>query len=114
MVTAQVEDVVKWEEGFRTHGDLFRNSYTVTTPVGIAISEGNEIAVCFEPADLDKALGGHPLPSDGRSHGYRRCQSGDREGLRIRQGIPGLGALRRETTLTPDPRWCYAMLPPPM
>ncbi len=56
IVTAQVEDVVKWEAGFRTHGDLFRNSYTVTTPVGIAISEGNEIAVCFEPADLDTAL----------------------------------------------------------
>ena len=56
IVTAQVEDVVKWEAGFRTHGDLFRNSYTVTTPVGIAISEENEIAVCFEPEDLDKAL----------------------------------------------------------
>ena len=23
-VTAQVEDSVKWEERFRTHGDLFR------------------------------------------------------------------------------------------
>ena len=56
IVTAQVEDVVKWEAGFRTHGDLFRNSYTVTTPVGIAISEGNEIAVCFEPADVNTAL----------------------------------------------------------
>ena len=56
IVTAQVEDVVKWEAGFRTHGDLFRNSYTVTAPVGIAISEGNEVAVCFEPADVDKAV----------------------------------------------------------
>ena len=33
VVTAQVENVVKWEAGFRTHGDLFRNAYTVTTPV---------------------------------------------------------------------------------
>ena len=56
VVTAQVEDVVKWEAGFRTHGDLFRNAYTVTTPVGIAISEGNEVAVCFEPADVAMAV----------------------------------------------------------
>ena len=52
VVTAQVQDSVKWEEGFRTHGDLFR-SQTVTAPIGIAINEGNEIAVCFEPEDLD-------------------------------------------------------------
>ena len=56
VVTAQVEDSVKWEEGFRTHGDLFRNNYGVTAPVSFAINEGNAIAVCFEPADLKKAL----------------------------------------------------------
>ncbi len=56
VITAQVEDVVKWEEGFRTHGELFRNSYTVTTPIGIATREGNEVAVCFDPADLDKFM----------------------------------------------------------
>ena len=56
VVTAQIEDPVKWEAGFRTHGELFRNAYTVTNPIGIAITEGNEIAVCFEPEDLDKAL----------------------------------------------------------
>lgn len=54
VVTAQVEDVVKWEEGFRTHGELFRNRYTVTAPIGIAINEPNEVAVCFEPKELDK------------------------------------------------------------
>ena len=48
VITAQVEDPVKWEAGFRTHGELFRNNYTVTTPIGIAIS-GNEVAVCFGP-----------------------------------------------------------------
>ena len=82
IVTAQVEDVVKWEAGFRTHGDLFRNSYTVTTPVGIAISEGNEIAVCFEPADVNTGTGGHPFLSDSRCHDRGRCQEGDCEGLR--------------------------------
>ena len=25
VITAQVEDAVKWEEGFRTHGELFRS-----------------------------------------------------------------------------------------
>ena len=55
VVTAQVEDSVKWEEGFRTHGDLFRNQ-TVTTPIDIAITEGNEVAVCMEPENLDTFL----------------------------------------------------------
>ena len=52
VVTAQVADPVKWEAGFRRHGELFR-SQTVTTAIGIAV-DGNEVAVCFEPADLDK------------------------------------------------------------
>ena len=56
VVTAQVEDAVKWDKGLRTHGDIFRNNYTVTAPVSFAISEGNTVAVCFEPADVDKAL----------------------------------------------------------
>ena len=52
VVTAQVEDLVKWEEGFRTHGDLFR-SQTVSGPIGIATNEGNEVAICFDASDLD-------------------------------------------------------------
>ena len=51
VVTAEVEDPVKWEQSFRTHGDLFR-SQTITKPVGIATIEGNQVAVCFEPDDL--------------------------------------------------------------
>ncbi len=49
--TAQVEDVAKWEEGFRTHGDIMRNA-TMSGPIGIG-SEGNVIAVCFEVENLD-------------------------------------------------------------
>ena len=49
VVSAQVEDPVRWEEGFRTHGDLFR-TYTVSK-MEYAI-DGNEISVCGEPADL--------------------------------------------------------------
>jgi hypothetical protein len=51
ILTAQVQDGVKWEAGFRTHGDLFR-IYTLQAPVQYTIS-GNEIAICMEPGDLD-------------------------------------------------------------
>ena len=54
-VTAQVENSAKWEKGFRTHGDLFR-SQTVTRPIHFAVNQGNEIAICFEPDDLDAFL----------------------------------------------------------
>ena len=57
VVTAQVEEPVRWEEGFRTHGELFR-SYTVDTPVTFGITEGNEVAICLEPADLDAFTAG--------------------------------------------------------
>lgn len=56
VIVAQVEDPVKWEKGFRTHGDLFK-SQTITKPVGIGI-EGNQVAVCFEPEDLAVCLKG--------------------------------------------------------
>ncbi len=52
VITAQVEDLVKWEEGFRTHGDLFR-SQTVSGPIGIGTNEGNEVAMCLDASDLD-------------------------------------------------------------
>ena len=51
VITAKVEDVTKWETGFRTHGEHF-NRMGVTGPIGIAINAGNEVALCFEPADV--------------------------------------------------------------
>ena len=51
VVVAQVEDSVEWEEGFRTHGDLFR-SQTITKPIIFGTLGGNQAAVCFEPDDL--------------------------------------------------------------
>ncbi len=51
VVTAQVEDPVKWEQGFRTHGALFR-SQTVTKPINFATIAGNQVAVCLEPDDV--------------------------------------------------------------
>ncbi len=53
IITAQVEDVVKWEASFRTHGDLFRRQTTIS-PIGIATNEeNNDVAVSFEVSDLD-------------------------------------------------------------
>ena len=51
IITAEVEDLVQWEEGFRSHGDLFRRQ-TVTTPISISTNEKNEVALIFEPNDL--------------------------------------------------------------
>ena len=56
VITAEVEDLTKWEEGFRSHGDLFR-SQTVTKPISIATNEGNEVALIFEPEDLEIFMG---------------------------------------------------------
>jgi hypothetical protein len=50
IITAQVQDPVKWEAGFRTHGDLFR-TYTVRAPIHYTIA-GNEVAICMEPENL--------------------------------------------------------------
>jgi hypothetical protein len=51
LVTAQVQDPVKWEAGFRTHGDLFR-SMKVRDAMHYAI-KGNEISVFSETENLD-------------------------------------------------------------
>ena len=55
IITAEVQDPVSFEEGFRTHADLFRRQ-TVSTPINFAILEGNRVACCFEPEDLDTYL----------------------------------------------------------
>ena len=51
VITAQVENSVKWEAGFRTHGDLFR-SQSITIPIDFGFIDGNHVAICLEPADL--------------------------------------------------------------
>ena len=55
VVTANVEDLAKWDEGFRKHGDLFR-SQTVSGSIGMATTEGNDVAVCFEAENPDTFL----------------------------------------------------------
>jgi hypothetical protein len=51
IVTAQVQDPVKWEAGFRTHGDFFQKNYTLRSPVRYTIT-GNEVAIYMEPENL--------------------------------------------------------------
>ena len=46
---------MKWEKNFRTHGSPFR-SQTVNKPVSSATIEGNHVAVCLEPDDLDTCM----------------------------------------------------------
>lgn len=70
VITAQVEDAKKWEAGFRTHGELFKNTYTVTRPIGIAINEDNEVAVCFEPEDVGKLLAAIDTPATAEAMAY--------------------------------------------
>ena len=55
IATAQVEDAAKWEQGFRTHGELFK-SMTVNKPIHFNVTPQNEIVICFEPDDLDKYM----------------------------------------------------------
>ena len=69
LVVAQVKDPVRWEENFRTHGDLFK-SYTVTKPVSFGTIEGNHVAVCFEPDDLKRLYDDYEFPSHSGSHGF--------------------------------------------
>ncbi|HEX4485010.1 MAG TPA: hypothetical protein VH088_02010 [Terriglobales bacterium] len=50
ILTCQVEDPVKWEAGFRTHGDLLR-TYNLGAPVQFTLS-GKDLVMCMEPKDL--------------------------------------------------------------
>jgi hypothetical protein len=51
LITAEVDDLEKWEKGFRTHGALFKQMAVSRMEFGSA--DGNRIAVCGETADLD-------------------------------------------------------------
>ncbi len=52
IATAQVEDSAKWEEGFRTHGDLFKDM--TVTAIHFTATDENEIAIQFDVDDTDK------------------------------------------------------------
>ena len=52
IITAQVEDAAKWEEGFRTHGDLLRSMTSTVTY--FTISKYNEMTLYADVEDVDK------------------------------------------------------------
>ena len=54
IITAQVEDGAKWEEGFRTRGDLLRSMTSTVTH--FSVSAENEVALYAEPTDLAKYM----------------------------------------------------------
>jgi hypothetical protein len=54
VVTALVEDGKKWEEGFLTHGDLFK-SQTVTR-LDYSAGEGNAVALYLEVDDVERYM----------------------------------------------------------
>ena len=51
VVIAEVEDLDKWEKGFRTHRDLFRQM--AVSKMEFGTTEGNRIAVSGETTNLD-------------------------------------------------------------
>ena len=67
ILTAQVQDPVKWEAGFRTHGDLFRGSMFLRSPVHYTIT-GNEVAICAGAREREVVYSSHGVAGDGRSH----------------------------------------------
>ncbi len=52
IITAKVEDAAKWEEGFRTHGDLLRSM--TSTVSHFTISADNELTIYADVDDVDK------------------------------------------------------------
>ncbi len=54
IITAQVEDASKWEEGFRTNGELLRSMTSTVTY--ITTTAENEVTLYAEPDDVDKFL----------------------------------------------------------
>ncbi|MCP4991267.1 MAG: hypothetical protein GY928_36020 [Colwellia sp.] len=50
----EVEDLEKWEKGFRTRGERLKKQ-TIKNPINFGVSENNnEIAIIFEFEDFDK------------------------------------------------------------
>ena len=62
VITAKVEDTAKWEAGFRSHGELFRRQ-TNSSPIHLSINAENEVALIFEPKNLETFM--HLLDTEG-------------------------------------------------
>lgn len=56
VIVAKCKDQAKWEQGFRTHGEIFRNDYKVTKPVSYGTGDDSHVAVCVDSDDLSAAM----------------------------------------------------------
>lgn len=53
IVVGTVQDMKRWEEGFRTHADIFRTQ-SIISPIEFATPlTGDEVAVLFQVGNLD-------------------------------------------------------------
>ena len=65
LIFAQVEDSTKWEEGFRSHSDLFK-SMSIVKQSFATIGE-NEVAICSETDDIAKYMEVFESPATGEA-----------------------------------------------
>ena len=70
----------------------------MTKPIDFAAIDGNQIAVCMEPDNLDTFMKNLDSPASGGSHGLRWGQARDRQGVRAGQGVQSLGLRHSEAT----------------
>jgi hypothetical protein len=68
IITAKVEDSAKWEEGFRTHGELLKSMTSTVTY--FTISEDNELTLYAEPDEVDKFLEVMDSPATAEAMAY--------------------------------------------
>ena len=55
IVTAEVENLESWEEGYRSHGDLFK-SQNVASPTVFGNDGKGEVVVCQDVPDVEAHL----------------------------------------------------------
>ena len=68
IITAKVEDSAKWEEGFRTHGELLKSMTSTVTY--FTISKDNELTLYAEPDEVDKFLEVMDSPATAEAMAY--------------------------------------------
>ena len=61
IITVEVQDPVKWEAGFRSHGEIFR-TYGVNAPISYTTA-GNQTVVCMEVANVETLQRQMALPA---------------------------------------------------
>lgn len=70
LVTAKCKDVAKWENGFRTHADLFRTAYGVSNAINYGVGDDDYVVACFETSDLAKTTSAISSPATAKAMAY--------------------------------------------